>query len=182
MMSEMDELLAQLKAEYEQKVESTDKPHPPSPSQEQTKLPYQSSSPLDNLLAEVKSELAGEAPPQKQATQSSSSAKQVSSSQSISKSGDSLLKELQAESQEQARLEEERRQQQLAEEKRLQEQRRQRRRQDLAHQAQVWLKKLDPKSEEGIWFAEFSYSYESKLEAAIDYLEALRESQRNFKS
>lgn len=49
----------------------------------------------------------------------------------------------------------------------------QRRRKQLTLKAKEWLKNLDPTSDEGFWFEEFAYSYESKLEAAIDYLEAL---------
>lgn len=43
----------------------------------------------------------------------------------------------------------------------------------LTRQAEIWLKKLDPNSEEGFWFEQFALSYSSKLEAAIDYLKAL---------
>ena len=51
----------------------------------------------------------------------------------------------------------------------------QRKREALTNHAKEWLKNLDINSDEGIWFEEFSYGYESKLDAAIDYLEALRE-------
>lgn len=49
----------------------------------------------------------------------------------------------------------------------------QRRRKQLTIKAQEWLKNLDSNSDEGFWFEQFAYSYENKLEAAIDYLEAL---------
>jgi len=39
--------------------------------------------------------------------------------------------------------------------------------------AQTWLKELDPLSNEGMWFTEFADGYESRLDAAIDYLMAL---------
>lgn len=39
--------------------------------------------------------------------------------------------------------------------------------------AQTWLKQLDPLSNEGMWFTEFADGYESRLDAAIDYLMAL---------
>ena len=45
----------------------------------------------------------------------------------------------------------------------------------LTRQAEIWLKKLDPNSEEGFWFEQFALSYSSKLEAAIDYLKALQD-------
>jgi uncharacterized protein (DUF3084 family) len=51
----------------------------------------------------------------------------------------------------------------------------QRRRSALERKAQEWLKTLDPKSDEGRWFEEFAYSHESPLEAAMIYLDALRE-------
>lgn len=41
--------------------------------------------------------------------------------------------------------------------------------------AKRWLKNLDPNSDEYIWFDIFSERYKSKLEAAIDYLQAMRE-------
>ena len=43
----------------------------------------------------------------------------------------------------------------------------------LSRDAENWLKNLDPNSEEGFWFEQFAMSYESKQEAAIEYLKAL---------
>jgi hypothetical protein len=43
----------------------------------------------------------------------------------------------------------------------------------LSRDAEIWLKNLDPNSEEGFWFEQFAMSYESKKEAAIEYLKAL---------
>jgi hypothetical protein len=51
---------------------------------------------------------------------------------------------------------------------------RKQRRAELAEKAKNWLKHLNPRSEEGRWFYEFACGYESRLEAAIDYLEALQ--------
>lgn len=59
------------------------------------------------------------------------------------------------------------------EKKRNEEQRLIERRQKLTQQANEWLKNLDINSQEGLWFEEFAYNYSSKLEAAIDYLQAL---------
>jgi hypothetical protein len=42
-------------------------------------------------------------------------------------------------------------------------------------QAQVWLKKLDKNSDEGYWFDQFAFKYSSRIEAAIDYLQAVNE-------
>ncbi|AFY79306.1 hypothetical protein Ple7327_4175 [Pleurocapsa sp. PCC 7327] len=151
-MDEMENLLAQLKAEYEQNQLA-------SPSSEPTR-----SQPLiDNLLAEVKAELEAPKNYSPQPLQSTSPATVASSSDNR------VLQDIQAEYREKERLERERQQQELRE-------RRQRKRQALRQQAQEWLKKLNPRSEEGMWFEEFSYAYDNKLEAAIDYLEALRES------
>jgi len=70
---------------------------------------------------------------------------------------------------------EKRRQQELIELQRQEELRNKRRKEALKEDAKKWLAKLNPRSEEGRWFEEFSYSYEDKLQAAIDYLEAMRE-------
>jgi hypothetical protein len=49
------------------------------------------------------------------------------------------------------------------------------RRAELTQQAREWLKRLNPKTPEGRWFEEFACGYESPMDAAIDYLEALQE-------
>ncbi|MGB5631838.1 MAG: hypothetical protein WBM86_03530, partial [Waterburya sp.] len=71
--------------------------------------------------------------------------------------------------------EQKRRQQELIEAQKREELRELRRKEALREKAKQWLKNLNPRSEEGKWFEEFSYSYEDKLQAAIDYLEAMRE-------
>ena len=122
-MEPIDELLAQLKAEYEEPTQAS--PHPQTPPQRDSSV-------------------------------------------------DNLLQELQQEYQEQNQQQQQR-QQELVEARQREEEKRQRRRQALTRQAQEWLTRLDPNSDEGLWFEEFSYSYSSKLEAAVNYLEALRE-------
>ena len=78
--------------------------------------------------------------------------------------------------QEEARIaEEKRRQQELIELQKREELRERKRKEALREDAKEWLAKLNPRTEEGRWFEEFSYSYEDKLQAAIDYLEAMRE-------
>lgn len=42
-------------------------------------------------------------------------------------------------------------------------------------QAQVWLKKLDKDSDERYWFDQFAFKYASRIDAAIDYLQAVKE-------
>ena len=121
-MEPIDELLAQLKAEYEKPTQAS--PHPQTPPQRV--------SSVDNLLQELQQEY-------------------------------------------QQNQQQQQRQQELVEARQREEEKRQRRRQALTGKAQEWLTHLDPNSDEGLWFEEFSYSYSSKLEAAVDYLEALRE-------
>ena len=55
-----------------------------------------------------------------------------------------------------------------AEEKKKQEQRKQ-----IRQKAEQWLQNLDPISNEGMWFDEFAETYNSRLDAAMDYLMAL---------
>ncbi|MGK7940592.1 MAG: hypothetical protein AB4062_10680 [Crocosphaera sp.] len=56
------------------------------------------------------------------------------------------------------------------EEIRYTEQRKQQQQKLLIRQAKQWLETLDPYSDEGFWFEEFSSSYPSRLDAAVDYL------------
>ena len=83
--------------------------------------------------------------------------------------------------QEEARIAEaQRRERELIEAQKREELRERRRKEALREKAQQWLKNLDLRSPEGRWFEEFSYSYEDKLQAAIDYLEAMRETGLNY--
>ncbi|OKH17485.1 salt stress protein, Slr1339 family [[Limnothrix rosea] IAM M-220] len=43
----------------------------------------------------------------------------------------------------------------------------------IRQKAEQWLQNLDPISNEGMWFYEFAETYESRLDAAMDYLMAL---------
>ncbi len=161
-MESIDDLLAQVKAEYQEKEQAKQPKKQPLFQEEEFKSPLpvppiyqpQPSSPNwispaeESLLAQVKAEFEEQEQAEK-------------------------LKRQQQQKEEQLRKE-----QQLREEQLRAEQRRQRRREALTKEATEWLKNLKPRSEEGLWFEEFSYSYPSKLEAAIDYLEALRETHR----
>jgi len=143
-----DDLLAQIKAEYQEKDQG--KPPEKKPLLDEDDL----KSPRTN----------------------SSTYQPISSSQSSrSPAEDGMLSELKAEFEEQEREAQRKRQQQQQEEELKVKQREQRKREALKQQAQDWLNNLKPHSDEGLWFEEFSYSYSSKLEAAIDYLQALRE-------
>ncbi|MBD1835967.1 hypothetical protein H6F61_25590 [Cyanobacteria bacterium FACHB-472] len=90
---------------------------------------------------------------------------------------DRVIAQVKAEFEEQEKAQKLKQQQQLAEKKIKQEQIKHQQREALASQAKEWLKNLNPLSEEGLWFEEFAYAYPSKLDAAIDYLQALRETQ-----
>ncbi len=58
---------------------------------------------------------------------------------------------------------------------RLAEQRRQQQKKQTIAQAKQWLDQLEAYSEEGMWFEQFAESYPSRLDAAIDYLKALKD-------
>lgn len=161
-MESIEDLLAQVKAEYQEQEQGKQPKKLPLFQEEEFKSPpthsptYQpQASPKtwispaeENLLAQVKTEFEEQERVEK-------------------------LKKQQQQREEQLRKEQQLREEQLRAEQRLQ-----RRREALTQEATEWLKNLNPRSEEGMWFEEFSYSYSSKLEAAIDYLEALRETHR----
>lgn len=205
-MESIDDLLADIKAEYEEKEKSqTPKKQQPLKEERSPQLPpipapqaqvtwpnnLAPSSPEDNLLADIKAEFEEQkkpCQPKKQPTLKWEESRQelpsvtlplerVSWQKTIvpSSAENSLLVELKAEVEEKQKEEELKRQQQLKAEQLRQEQIKQQQRQALTKEAQEWLKKLNIRSEEGLWFEEFAYDYPSKLEAAIDYLQALRE-------
>jgi hypothetical protein len=158
-MESIDDLLAQVKAEYQEKelgvkpqketlFQKEEFQSPPPVSSTYHSQPIQSnflSLAEENLLADVRAEF-------EEREQAEERKKQ-----------------------QQIREEQLRKEQQVREEKIREEQKRKRKREALNQEATEWLKKLNPRSEEGLWFEEFSYSYPSKLDAAIDYLTALRE-------
>jgi transposase len=103
-------------------------------------------------------------------------------STSSTSSMDSLLAEVKVEQTEKAQLElakqqelEAAQQYQATLKLRRLEQLRAQRREALKSEAEQWLNQLKPRSEEGRWFAEFACNYESRLDAAVEYLEALQE-------
>jgi hypothetical protein len=142
---------------------------------------------IDDLLAQIKSEyqekdnsgLQKKQPPAKIEKSIEPKLPNLSPRKSFSPTSpeDALLSQIQAEFLEQDKAEELKKQQQIKEEKVKQEKIKQQQRQGLTKEAEAWLKKLNPRSAEGLWFEEFAYSYSSKLEAAIDYLQALKETQ-----
>ncbi|BAU67085.1 hypothetical protein STA3757_44930 [Stanieria sp. NIES-3757] len=180
-MNKMAELLAQLKAEYQENektqslsenVTSSARSHKELTSNSsQASVNLQSETSLDALLAEVKNQVD-----QPELSENNNFSRPVSSSslpQSTTKHD--LIGQLQQEYQAKERREQELKQQEQILQEQQQEQKKQRRKQALQEKAQQWLKKLEPNSEEGLWFEEFAYNYESKLAAAIDYLAAINE-------
>lgn len=161
----IEDLLAQVKAEY----------HKPEQGQQQEQSKQTEKQPLFQ-----------EGEFQSLPTVYSTYQSQPSQQTVLTSADESLLAEVKAEFEDREQAEELKRQQQQREEQQRKEQQQReeqlrvqqkekRKREALTQEAQVWLKKLNPHSEEGLWFEEFSYSYSSKLEAAIDYLQALRE-------
>ncbi|NEO30105.1 MAG: hypothetical protein F6K36_06600 [Symploca sp. SIO3C6] len=148
-MESIDELLTQISAEYKGK-EQAQRPIPkPLPEQEQ-------------LHSTV---------PQTTTSQTHDRGRSFGSSVE-----DKLLVELQAEFEEIDRVEQLKTEQYQREKKRTEEQRIIKQREALIQPAKQWLKSLDVSSQEGLWFEEFAYNYPTKLEAAIDYLQALGKS------
>lgn len=143
-----DDLLAQIKAEYQEKDQGKPPEKKPLLDEDDLKSPARNSSTYQPIS---------------------------SSQSSRSPVEDAMLSELKAEFEEQEHEAERKRQQQRQEEELKAKQREQRKRDALKQQAQEWLNNLKPHSDEGLWFEEFAYSYSSKLEAAMDYLQALRE-------
>jgi multidrug efflux pump subunit AcrA (membrane-fusion protein) len=210
----MDDLLAQLKAEFEPKPQlksqSKSKANQPSASSKSKSPPPQTSAsqvPINQMLGELRKELESgrgranhtpsTSPQSPTSAQPRLSAKDAAQArqrlnalidqdyQAQAQKREAKLAEIKrqaeaklAEEKHQAEVklaEEKRRQQELIELQQRQELRDRRRQEALREEAKTWLLKLNPRSEEGKWFQEFSYSYENKLQAAIDYLEAMQE-------
>jgi len=143
---------------------------------------------IDDLLNELKSEYQEKSQPSVPKKQPSAKKEEFSSStfqppvpayKNLPKSSaeDRLLAELKAEFTEQEKAAQLQRQQRIKEEQIKQEKIKQQQKQVLRKEAEVWLKKLNRNSAEGLWFEEFAYDYPDKLDAAIDYLQALKETQ-----
>ncbi|MBD2087861.1 hypothetical protein NDI49_02205 [Trichocoleus sp. ST-U3] len=161
-MESIDDILAAVKAEYETKDKPKELQKPPQLKEEPVKPQpanflqnHSANLPLANTIPEL--------------------LRQKWQNEPISSSEDIVLAQIRAEFEEQERTEQLKKQQQLREEQLKQEQLRQKQREVFKNQAREWLKNLKPLSEEGLWFEEFADAYPSKLEAAIDYLQALRE-------
>lgn len=190
----MNDLLAQLKAEFEpQQQPQTNTQKPQARKSQQPPQNSLDSASMEQMLAELRTELeSGRNRPGNPSQQLVTSTNQQTNVVDAKKYRERLNALIDADYQQQAQkreaklaeikrqeeakiAEQKRRQQELIEAQRREELRERKRKEALREQAQQWLKNLHLNSEEGRWFEEFSYSYESKLEAAIDYLEAMRE-------
>lgn len=139
---------------------------------------------LDRLLAEVKAEYTGTQPnaevnqqPTLNLSHSVAPAMTFQLSESDLPTGaiaSQELAQLKAEFTEQDRAEAVLQQQQRQAEALQQQQLLHQQQQTLNNRASLWLKNLDPLSDEGLWFEEFASHYSSKLEAALDYLQTVQ--------
>ncbi len=196
MSNNMDDLLNQLKTEYQQPKKPQANSHQPLPSKRSPDKPQADKSiqqMLDELGAEI---LSGRGKPGYKEAATTTSQQPASDKEAVRKAQqerEALIAEIERDYRQQERKREaliaaKKRQEQelIAAQKRREEEliaaqkqaelREQRRKAALREKAQKWLQNLNPSTEEGKWFEEFSYSYESKLQAAIDYLEAMEES------
>lgn len=185
----MDDLLAQLKNEFEPQPRATP-PTPKSPTSELNSPPSTPQVSIEDMLAELGKELEFGSRPNRDSKPLPNAArpKQENAAQNRQRLNALIDQDYQRQAakreaklaeikrQSAARIaEQQRRQQELLELQQREAKREQRRKEALKEQAKQWLKNLNPRSEEGKWFEEFSYSYDDKIQAASDYLEAMRE-------
>lgn len=187
-MDEIDRLLAKLDNQPRQQPTSK-----PDESKSQSAAPSQSLDQLLNQLEDgkkqaVRAELLKH-PPRTLRPTSSAQPLPPRAPVSIPPAADSLIAKLKSEHEAQSRAEQlrqEQEQQEAERQRQEQEQEKQRRlealkaqrRAELADYAKEWLQQLNPRSQEGLWFDEFACNYESRLEAAVEYLEALQSVER----
>lgn len=190
MTDSIDDLLAQVKAQFSNEVnEVKQTPLPQSPlpivpaiqsSAQDTSQP--SGSPprsLDSLLAELEgkptqitplSQSASPSPSKLQPAETKPSIDPTSHLRPAELADDPLMAQLKAQYSALDRAEALEQQKQRAAAKHRQEQAQQQQRAALKQQAEEWLKNLDPRGGEGAWFEEFAAKYSSRIDAAIDYL------------
>lgn len=184
-MDSVDQLLAQLKAEQE----PPRSPAAVSPSKANDRSAVPPAQSLDNLLHQLTDDTQRSV--RKTLSQSPSAFHSTRAAADVP-AHHQLLSDLKthyvnqdqaevAKQQEELQAAEQQRQQQAQEQQRQQQAKQRRleqlqakRRAELIEPATEWLQRLNPRSEEGRWFEEFACGYDSRLEAAIDYLEALQ--------
>ena len=130
---------------------------------------------IDKLLSELKAEYDKPATPRGIEVEKIKKAK-LDSTSSLSSlpvkkdAVDSILSQVKQDFEQKQLLEDIQKQQEVEEEKIRQEQLKAKQLETLKKQAKEWLEKLEPLSTEGLWFESFAKSYDSQLEAAIEYL------------
>lgn len=159
-MESIDRLLGELKAEYQasQKIAELKSQAPaqaPAPSNATFKTSDINlyASPLDKDLAQIKAEY-----------ESQNKAQEVASLQPLKAENEAPNK-----AQELASLEPQPAEKLAGPQLEVQTHR------QKVRQAQVWLKKLEKNSDERYWFDQFAFRYSSRIDAAIDYLQAVKE-------
>jgi hypothetical protein len=160
-MDPIDELLSKLQ--------------PQSEPQRQSEVPP--STPASGLIDKLLQDIDPTATPSKSMADESLLAQGATPKEPLQ---DSLLEEVRSQDEQQDQAEAERLEQETREKQRRLKQLKAQRRAELAEKALDWLKQLNPKSSEGRWFEEFACGYSSRVEAAIDYLEALSEVNPNL--
>ncbi|MGD1912314.1 MAG: salt stress protein, Slr1339 family [Rivularia sp. (in: cyanobacteria)] len=144
-MDSIDKLLSELKTEYQQPANS-----PESKIEEVDRLKKAKTEKLDSSV--LSSSLFASSSPKKDAI-------------------DSILSEIKQDFEEKQLLDEQQKQQEIENERIRQEKLKEIQVEALKNKAKEWLEKLEPLSQEGLWFESFAQNYPSKLEAAIEYLQ-----------
>lgn len=178
MADSVDDLLAQMKALYGDAATPAEPLAPPLPPPAQPPPPSVDS--LDHLLADLDQADSGRSGSSTGSGATGSSFPSMdqrpknhrmgAESLTSASSPDPLLESLKAQYEAADRLAQQQQQQQQAEQRRHQDRLNRQRRAAHLKQAEAWLKQLDPRSGEAVWFEEFATNYPSRLAAAIDYL------------
>lgn len=169
-MDSIDKLLASIKAEYNKSDTEQPKQSLPKKASEgffqdevypSTPQNFKSEASLDSLLSEVEAETSTNQQPSTKLNQPLKNTDTLNN----------ILSDIKKDYEAQERASEEIRQSQLKAEQERQQQLKQQAAQKLQLQAIAWLKELDSLSSEGLWFDSFAKKYDSKLAAAIAYLQ-----------
>ncbi len=184
---DIDSLLSQFQAEYQQKTtEPTSSPSNSSlddalarvkndlkdgRSEKQTENKSQEDNPaINNLFKNFKADFAAK---KANIADPDLSFPKIQSPPPSNVNIDNLLNQIKTESKKQETIETKQLNKQNITKIQQQELNIQKQKRLNLQRAEAWLKSLDSNSEEWLWFEQFAYSYESKVEAAIDYLKAL---------
>jgi hypothetical protein len=155
----LDSLLSQVKSNYQSQHDQGKQP-----LKSHIELSHNSSN---DLLESIKSEFKQK---KDSVTVDFEINKQKNRNQKVFADSEKILEDIKKNRQIQKETEDQQLKQHNQEEIRYTEQRRQQQQKLLTRKAQQWLADLDIYSEEGLWFEEFSRTYPSKLEAALEYL------------